>query len=512
MAVFVLRRLVVSFFILLISAFMVFVLVSHSGDPYADLRGDHSANLTQKMAHRTQTLHLDEPDPQRYLRWLGGAGGCLVPGQVCDLGRTIDDQEVTALLAQAVPSTLKLVSAATVLAIVLGIAVGIVSALRQYSGFDYTITFSSFLLFSLPVFWIAVLLKQYLAIRVNDWYEDPTITLGGALVLAALSGLTWGALLGGRPRRRWLVRGIAGAATLGILLYLSRVGWFSRPVFGPALVALLAFGAAAGVTWLVAGLRRGKVLNACLVTAGIGSAVQFFVTPWIQDPKWASTTNLVLLAVTAVVVATGVGFAVGGLDRGQVVRASVLTALATGGIIVTDVLLRTLPGYSRLVNGRVMATFGSQTPNFSGTYWQGMLDQITHLVLPVMAIMLVSFAGYSRYSRATMVETMSQDYVRTARSKGLTERRVILRHALRNALIPLTTLAAYDFGNILGGAVITETVFARSGMGSMFVTGLLHTDPNPVMGFYVVTAASIVVFTVLADIGYAYLDPRIRLA
>jgi peptide/nickel transport system permease protein len=102
--------------------------------------------------------------------------------------------------------------------------------------------------------------------------------------------------------------------------------------------------------------------------------------------------------------------------------------------------------------------------------------------------------------------------VRTARSKGLTERRVVLRHALRNALIPLTTLAAYDFGNILGGAVITETVFARSGMGSMFVTGLLHTDPNPVMGFYVVTAASIVVFTVLADIGYAYLDPRIRLA
>jgi peptide/nickel transport system permease protein len=152
-----------------------------------------------------------------------------------------------------------------------------------------------------------------------------------------------------------------------------------------------------------------------------------------------------------------------------------------------------------------------QTPNFAGTYWQGMLDQITHLVLPVMAIMLVSFAGYSRYSRATMLETMSQDYVRTARSKGLTERRVVLRHALRNALIPLTTLAAYDFGNIMGGAVITETVFARSGMGSMFVTGLLHTDPNPVMGFYIVTAASIMVFTMLADIAYAHLDPRIRL-
>jgi peptide/nickel transport system permease protein len=163
------------------------------------------------------------------------------------------------------------------------------------------------------------------------------------------------------------------------------------------------------------------------------------------------------------------------------------------------------------VNGRIMATFGAETPNFAGDYWQNLLDQITHLVLPTLAIMLISFATYSRYSRATMLETMNQDYVRTARSKGLTERTVVMRHAFRNALIPLTTLAAFDFGNILGGAVITETVFARRGMGTMFVTGLGQTDPNPVMGFFIVTAVSIVVFNMLADIAYAYLDPRIRL-
>lgn len=511
MAVFVLRRLIVSFFILLVSTFMIFILVAHSGDPYSDLRGDTTPNLPQRMAHRTAILHLDEPDPQRYLRWLGGAAKCVVPGQRCDLGKTIHDQDVSAILGQAAVSTLKLVTAATVLAIALGISVGIVSALRQYSGFDYSVTFSAFLFFSLPIFWVAVLLKQYGAIDVNNWYADPRIGLLTALVLAALSGLTWGAVIGGNPRRRWLVRAVAGLTTLGLLLYLSSVHWFARPALGPGLIAVLAFGGAVGITVLVAGLHRRRVLYACLVTAGIGSVVQFFVTPWIRSATWASTTNVLLLAVTAVLVAVGVGYATGGLDRGQAIRGAVLTALLTGTLILADVLLRAVPGYSRLVNGRIMATFGSETPNFAGTYWEGLLDQITHLVLPTLAIMLISFATYARYSRATMLEVLNQDYVRTARSKGLTERTVVMRHAFRNALIPLTTLAAYDFGNILSGAVITETVFARRGMGTMFLVGLGQTDPNPVMGFYIVTAVSIVMFNMLADIAYAYLDPRIRL-
>ena len=512
MAVFVVRRLIVSFVILLVSTFMIFILVAHSGDPYGDLRGDTTANLPQRMAHRTAILHLDESDPQRYVRWLGGAAKCAIPGQTCDLGRTIHDQDVSALLGQAAMSTLKLVSAATVLAIVLGISVGIISALRQYTGFDYTVTFSAFLFFSLPIFWVAVLLKQYGAIDVNNWYDDPRIGLVSAVVLALASALTWGAVIGGSSRRRWIVRGIAGVASFGLLEYLSYVKWFARPALGPVLIIVLAFGGAVGIAALTAGLKRRNVLTACLITAGLGSVVQFFVTPWIQDAKWASTLNVLLLAVVAALVASAVGFAVGGLDKAQSIRGSVLTALVIGAIIVIDVMLRALPGYSRLVNGRIMATFGSETPNFTGNYWQGMLDQITHLALPTLAIMLISFATYSRYSRATMLETMNQDYVRTARSKGLTERTVVMRHAFRNALIPLTTLAAFDFGNILGGAVITEQVFARRGMGLMFLTGLGQTDPNPVMGFYIVTAVSIVVFNMTADIAYAYLDPRIRLS
>jgi peptide/nickel transport system permease protein len=87
-----------------------------------------------------------------------------------------------------------------------------------------------------------------------------------------------------------------------------------------------------------------------------------------------------------------------------------------------------------------------------------------------------------------------------------------MRHAFRNALIPLTTLAAIDFGAVIGGAVVTEYVFGWRGMGQLFVVGLFTVDPNPVMGFFLVTAASVVLFNMLADILYAYLDPRIRLS
>jgi len=512
MVAFVLRRLIVSVFTLLIASFLMYLLVAASGDPLSELRTDQSPARAEKIAHRIEVLHLNQPVPQRYLTWLGGVSGCVIPGRPCDLGRNLRDQDVSSLLSTAMISTLRLVTFATVIAVLLGISIGVVTALRQYSGFDYTITFSAFLFFSLPLFWVAVLLKQYLAIGVNNWYSDPRIGLGAAVVLSVLSAVTWGAVLGGDRRRRWLVRGVAGLATFAVLVYLSTVDWFARPSLGPALVAVLCFGVAIGVTVLVAGLTRRNVLYSCLAMAGIASVVQFAVRPFLEDPRWASWTNLLLLALVAAAVGVGVGLLLGGLDKQQAVRAAVLTGLGCGGIMVIDILLRTVASYGRLVNGRIFATIGSQTPNFSGSFWQRFLDTGTHLVLPTLSIMLISFAGYSRYSRASMLEVMNQDYVRTARAKGLTERTVVMRHAFRNALIPVTTLAAVDFGALISGAIITETVFGWQGMGRMFVQGLLATDPNPVMGFFVVTAISVVIFNMLADIAYAYLDPRIRLS
>jgi peptide/nickel transport system permease protein len=124
--------------------------------------------------------------------------------------------------------------------------------------------------------------------------------------------------------------------------------------------------------------------------------------------------------------------------------------------------------------------------------------------------MLISLAGYSRYSRASMLEIMNQDYIRTARAKGLGERTVVMRHAFRNALIPLATLVAFDIGALIGGAIITEQVFAFSGMGQLFVQALQRQDLNPVMGVFLITGIVALVFNLVADLVYSVLDPRVR--
>ena len=124
--------------------------------------------------------------------------------------------------------------------------------------------------------------------------------------------------------------------------------------------------------------------------------------------------------------------------------------------------------------------------------------------------MLISFAGYTRYARGGMLETLNQDYIRTARAKGLPERTVIVRHAFRNSLIPITTIVAADVGALIGGAIITERIFAFSGMGALFNSGLNNSDPNPVMAYFVVIAIFAITFNFLADLAYSALDPRVR--
>jgi peptide/nickel transport system permease protein len=169
---------------------------------------------------------------------------------------------------------------------------------------------------------------------------------------------------------------------------------------------------------------------------------------------------------------------------------------------------------SSAIRGRPIPTVGSRAPRLDGDFWITGIDTFTHLILPTTALILVSVASYSRYARASLLEVMNQDYIRTARSKGLTERTVIMRHAFRNALIPITTIVAFDVGGLIGGAVITERVFGRPGMGEMFVsalgTGSDPVDLNPVMAFFVVTAIAAVLANMLADLSYAALDPRIR--
>ena len=506
MTSYVLRRLGVSLLILLGASFLVYQLVAVSGDPLAEFRESNRPNKDQLMAQRSALLNLDVPAPLRYFLWLGGAAKCFVPGQ-CDLGRTLQGQQVTDALASAIPTTLQLVAGATVLAIVIGISIGIVTALRQYSAFDYGVTFVTFLFFSLPVFWVAVLLKEFGAIRFNDFLRDPVVPLPTVLVVGLVSGLVWSVVIGGPVRRRLVTFAVAAAVSGGVLWYLGASQWFRYPGLGPAIVAVTGVGIAFGLTALLAGLQHRKALYSALVSVALGLVAMFALRPLLDR---ATFPLILLLGVVAVGAGLLVGRLMGGYDYRQSMKVAGLTSFLVAGLVMLDRLMISWPAYVRLVRGRPIATIGSGTPNLSDDFWIMGLDKFTHLVLPTIALLLISLASYTRYSRASMLEVMGQDYVRTARAKGLPERVVVVRHAFRNALIPLATIVAFDIGALLGGAVITERVFSFKGMGQTFINGLHLQDPNPIMGVFLVVGITAVVFNILADLAYSALDPRVR--
>jgi len=139
-----------------------------------------------------------------------------------------------------------------------------------------------------------------------------------------------------------------------------------------------------------------------------------------------------------------------------------------------------------------------------------LFDRLRHLVLPVATIALVQLGSHVRYLRASMLETINQDYMRTARSKGLGERAVVLRHALKNAAIPLVTVVALDVPELFAGALVTEQIFGWPGMGRLFWDAATRFDYPVLMGILTVSSALIVLANLFADVVYGYLDPRIR--
>jgi peptide/nickel transport system permease protein len=151
-------------------------------------------------------------------------------------------------------------------------------------------------------------------------------------------------------------------------------------------------------------------------------------------------------------------------------------------------------------------TLGSQHWGFLQRTW----DLAKHLVLPVAVASFGSLAGLSRFMRSTMLEVIGQDFITTARAKGLPERTVIFRHALRNALLPVITLLGFSLPGLIGGSVIFETIFAIPGMGQLFYMGVMARDYPLVMGILVIGAGLTLVGNLLADLLYAVADPRIR--
>jgi peptide/nickel transport system permease protein len=334
LVIYVLRRLAISIPVLLVGTFLCFVMVAGTGDPLGELRSNPAISPAS-LAETAHRLGLDQGIVPRYFTWLGN----FLSG---DWGVSIAQGNALAPVAPKVMAafgvTFQLVVGAEILALLLGVAVGVLAAVKQYSVIDYVATTLAFLLFSMPIFCVAIVLKQY-AIEINGWVRE--------------MGLT---------------------------------DWLGNP-------------------WL----RTVSPEN--LTSDGIGD---FFV--------------------------------------------------------------------------RYVGAF----------------------LLPTLSIMAISFAAYSRFQRASMLETLNADYVRTARAKGLTGARVIFRHAFRNALIPVTTLFSVNFGAVLGGAIITETVFNWHGMGGLLVEAVTKNDPNVMMGWLVVIASMVVLANLIADVMYGILDPRIR--
>jgi peptide/nickel transport system permease protein len=317
---YIIRRVLYSIPVLVISSFLSFTFVSLAGNPLGQLRivPNISQNTLNNLSHQ---YHLDEPIPVRYWYWVQDVF-------THKLGNSLQTlQPIWPDVTRTLGHTLQVVGTAEVLALILGILIGILSATRQYSFFDYFFTSFSFLGFAMPVFWVALLLQ----IAFTDIYLH------------------------------WHVR----------IFYASG--------------------------------------------------------------------------------------------------------------------LNSVPG---------------------GPAWS--IDRLQHIALPVITLMLISFALYSRFMRASMLDVLNADYVRTARAKGLPEWRVVMGHVFRNALIPIITVAALNIGAVFGGAIITETIFTLDGFGFYFVNRLGAGDVYAVMAYLVVTSIIIVLFNLIADILYGFLDPRIR--
>ncbi len=162
------------------------------------------------------------------------------------------------------------------------------------------------------------------------------------------------------------------------------------------------------------------------------------------------------------------------------------------------------------LNTTVFYTDGEQSPTLSGPLLSRLPDYAAHTALPVITLILVSYTSWAIYQRSSMIETLDADHVRLARAKGLSRRRVLTRHVLRNALIPVTTVVALDFAAVLGGAIVTEIIFGWQGLGQWYLQGVTTLDTNVMLAYLLITATFVILFNLLADILYGVLDPRIR--
>ena len=236
----------------------------------------------------------------------------------------------------------------------------------------------------------------------------------------------------------------------------------------------------------------------------------------VSDMITASLWNTVQLIIWGVLVAGSIAMVIGVYSAVKQYSLGdyVFTGLAYIGIAMPPFFFGLMAIHYLAVQPKIwwdldqppLEFVGLHSAGESGFNW----DYIKHLILPVMTLTVQIVASWTRFQRAATLDVLSSDYIRTARAKGLPRRKVIMKHAVRNSLIPLVTVMAVDIGLLFGGLIITEQIFNIPGMGKLFIDSLLTGDAPVVLAWVFVAGLFIVLFNLLADILYGVLDPRVR--
>jgi peptide/nickel transport system permease protein len=187
-----------------------------------------------------------------------------------------------------------------------------------------------------------------------------------------------------------------------------------------------------------------------------------------------------------------------------------LLVLSIPTFVMANLLILAALRVNSVLGVQVFQYIGETSADVHGGWWDHAVDRLQHLVLPTLTLALFAMAGYSRYQRNAMLDVLGQDFIRTARAKGLTRRQALIKHGLRTALIPMATLFAYGIAGLVTGAVFVEKIFGWHGIGEWIVQGISTQDTNIVAAVTVFAGATVLVGGLLSDVIYALLDPRVR--
>jgi peptide/nickel transport system permease protein len=256
-------------------------------------------------------------------------------------------------------------------------------------------------------------------------------------------------------------------------------------------------------------LRYAKWLWA-FVHGQPGYSLQYSVP--VMDLITPRLVNTLLLSVSALLIGSLVAVAIG--IYAAVHRYSwadyASMALAFVGFSVPAFWLALILVVLFSVQLQWLPASGLSDPRTAPGLWSGLVDRVQHLILPISVLAFSETAATSRFMRSSLLDVLNQDFLRTARAKGLTEQAVVLRHALRNALIPVVTVIAVSIPRVIGSAVVIETIFNYPGMSKLLYDAIMANDFPLVMPILLIVATLVVVFNLAADVVYGYLDPRIR--